>query len=112
MAKGMVEELRGTTNEIIQRVKTLIKEGNARRLLIKNSKGKTLAEFPLTAGVAGTATLISMAPIISAISMFILFVNDVNVIVEKYVDENHDPNEVEAEYIEIKDEENADGETS
>lgn len=107
MAHGVVEELRGTAEEMIKRVRKLIKEGSARRLLIKNNKGKILVEVPLTAGVAGSAFFISMAPVISAISMFAMFVNDVNILVEKYPEAQaeDDPYEVDAEYIEINDEE-------
>ena len=106
MGRSVVEELRGTAEEMIKRVRKLIKEGSARRLLIKNNKGKTLAEVPLTAGVAGSAFFISMAPVFSAISLFALFVNDVNILVEKYPEEQDkdDPYEVNADYIEINDE--------
>ena len=116
MERNLVEELRGTADEIIKRIRQLIKEGSARRLLIKNQKGKVLMEVPLTAGVAGSTLIIAMAPVISAISMFALFINDVDILVEKYpeADENGGPNdkdekekdpyEVEAEYITIKDE--------
>ena len=116
MERNLVEELRGTADEIIKRIRQLIKEGSARRLLIKNQKGKVLMEVPLTAGVAGSTLIIAMAPVISAISMFALFINDVDILVEKYPEagENGEPNdkdekekdpyEVEAEYITIKDE--------
>ena len=122
MERNLVEELRGTADEIIKRIRQLIKEGSARRLLIKNQKGKVLMEVPLTAGVAGSTLIIAMAPVISAISMFALFINDVDILVEKYPEagENGEPNdkdekekdpyEVEAEYITIKDEDEYDNE--
>lgn len=117
MERSLVEELRGTAEEMIKRIRHLIKEGSARRLLIKNQEGKVLMEVPLTAGVAGSTLFIAMAPVISAISMFALFVNDVDILVEKYPEDGEnengsgptekekDPYEVEAEYITIKDEE-------
>lgn len=107
--KTFTEEIKGTTSEIIKQIRKLIKEGNARRLMIKDKKGKILFQTQLTVGVAGTALFTAMAPIISAISMFALFMNDIKIIVEKYPEdengENGDEYEVEAEYIEIKDEE-------
>lgn len=107
--KTFTEEIKGTTSEIIKQIRKLIKEGNARRLMIKDKKGKILFQTQLTVGVAGTALFTAMAPLISAISMFALFMNDIKIIVEKYPedenDENGDEYEVEAKYIEIKDEE-------
>lgn len=105
--KTFTEELKGTASEIIAQVKKLIKEGNARRLIIQNKDGKVLFQTQLTAGVAGTALVTAMAPVVSAIGMFALFLNDVKVIVEKYPEEEMegDEYEVDAEVIEVQDEE-------
>lgn len=108
--KTFSEELNGTVSEIISQVKKLIKEGNARRLIIKNKKGKVLFQTQLTAGLAGGALVTAMAPIASAISFFVLLLNDIKIIVEKYpADElGEDEYEVEAEaevVIDIEDEE-------
>jgi len=113
--KTFTEELKGTASEIISQVKKIIKEGNARRLLIKDSNGKVLFQTQLTAGIAGTALITAMAPIVSAISMFALFMNDVKIIVEKYPDDEmgEDEYEVEAEaevIVDIEDEEESDQE--
>ena len=39
--------------KIIEKVKEIIQEGNARRIIIKNEKEETIAEFPLAAGAVG-----------------------------------------------------------
>lgn len=108
--KTFTEELQGTASEIINQVKKLIKEGNARRLMIQDKKGKILFQTQLTAGIGGAALITAMAPIVSAISMFALFMNDVKIIVEKYPDEElgEDEYEVEAEaevIVDVEDEE-------
>ena len=107
--KTFTEEIQGTVSEIINQVKKLIKEGNARRVMIKNSEGKILFQSQLTVGVGGAAVLTSIAPVVSAIGMFALFMNDVKIIVERYPEdetkENGDEYEVEADFIEIRDEE-------
>jgi len=108
--KTFTEELKGTVSEIINQVKKLIKEGNARRLMIQDKNGKVLFQTQLTAGVAGTALVTAMAPIVSAISMFAIFMNDVKIVVEKYPPEEmgEDEYEVEAEaevIVDIEDEE-------
>jgi len=38
-------------------VKELVREGNIRRIIIKNEDGRTLIEVPLTLGVIGTVLL-------------------------------------------------------
>lgn len=111
--KTFSEELKGTASEIISQVKELVKEGNARRIVIKDKKGKTLFQSQLTIGVGGVAIVTALAPVISAISMFVLFMNDVKVIVERYpADENgEDEYEVEADFIEIRDEDDEESST-
>lgn len=99
------EEIRGTVDEIVAQVKNIIKEGNARRILIKNKKGKTIFQSQLTLGAAGLTLLAFYAPVITAISTILLFVNDAKVFIEREVSEEEDEYEVEAEVIEIKDEE-------
>lgn len=103
--KTVFQELQGTVDEIISQLKKLIREGNARRLIIKNKEGKVLFQSHLTLGVAGTAFAIAIAPILSAITMFVMFVNDVSVIVEREDDPHsqEDDYEVQADIIEIED---------
>lgn len=100
----ILEEIRGTVDEIIAQIKKIIKEGNARRILIKSKKGKTLFQSQLTIGAAGLALLAVYAPLITAVSTILLFANDAKVFIEREVDEEEDEYEVEAEVIEIKDE--------
>ena len=109
--KTIVEEVQGTLDEIISQVKRLIKEGNARRVIIKNKKGKTLFQSQLTIGAAGLTFFIVYAPIITAITTLVLMANEVTVLVERELDESEkeeDEYEVSAEVIEIKDEDEVD----
>lgn len=106
--KTFFEELQGTTDEIIRQIRKLVKKGNARKLMIVNGKGKVLFQTQLTAGLAGSALLTFMAPIISALGMFALVMNDVKVVVEKYPDDQLDDDEYEVEaevIVEVEDEE-------
>lgn len=108
--RTFTEEIKGTASEIISQVKKLIKEGNARRIIIEDRNGKVLFQSQLTVGLAGTAVLTVLSPIVAAISMFALFMNDIKIIVERYPDEGQaggDEYEVEAEIIDIRDEEEA-----
>ena len=58
----MTEE-RVNGEEILTKVKELIREGNIRNIIIKNDDGKTLINVPLTVGVVGTV----IAPQLAAI---------------------------------------------
>lgn len=112
--KTFSQELKGTVSEIIKQLKKIIKEGNARRVIIQDKNGKVLFQSQLTIGVGGAAVLTAIAPIISAISMFALFMNDIKIIVERYPDEetDRDEYEVEADFIEIRDGDEEGEETS
>jgi len=60
-------------------VKELIKEGNVRRIIIKNEEGKTLVEFPLTIGVVGAVLL----PMWAALGAIAALVTKCTIVVEK-----------------------------
>ena len=47
------EEHTVTGEGLLARIKELVREGNARRIIIKNEQGHTLIEIPLTLGVVG-----------------------------------------------------------
>ncbi len=49
--------------ELLAKIEELIKEGNARRIIIKDDKGRTYIEIPVTVGVIGTL----FAPVVTAI---------------------------------------------
>jgi hypothetical protein len=51
------EEFRVSGEAVLSKVKELVREGNVRRITIKNEEGRTLIEIPLTIGVIGTVLL-------------------------------------------------------
>ncbi|MBO6522493.1 MAG: DUF4342 domain-containing protein [Balneolaceae bacterium] len=111
-AKRIYEEVQGGVNEVIAKIREFIKEGSARRLIIKNKEGEVVFQTQLAFGVGGAALVGAMAPVISAIGMFAMFINDYQILVEREVDEE-DEFSVDAEVIEITedDEEEASEET-
>ncbi len=54
---GRTEEQRVSGEGLVARVKELVREGNVRRIKVKNSEGRTLLEIPLTIGVVGVALI-------------------------------------------------------
>lgn len=62
-----VEEIEVAGSDLVDRVKDLVKEGNVRRLIIRNANNEVLIEVPLTPAVVvgGVATIIN--PILAAL---------------------------------------------
>lgn len=104
-AKRIYEEVQGGVNEVIAKIREFIKEGSARRLIIKNKEGEVVFQTQLAFGVGGAALVGAMAPVISAIGMFAMFINDYQILVEREVDEDSDEYSVDAEIIEITEDE-------
>lgn len=75
----MTEEFKISGDKIVAKVKELIKEGNARKITIKNEKNETLVELPLTVGVVGAA----IAPVLAAVGALAALVSNCTIIVEK-----------------------------
>ena len=73
------EEFKVSGEEVVKKVKELVKEGNIRRIIIKNEEGKTLIEVPLTIGAIGAVLL----PIWAAIGAIAALVANCTIIVEK-----------------------------
>jgi len=73
------EEFKVSGEDLVRKIKELIKEGNVRRIVIKNEKGKTLVEFPLTIGVVGAALL----PVWAAIGAIAALVTSCTIVIEK-----------------------------
>lgn len=101
------EELQGTAEEVIRQLKAFIKKGNAKRVMIKNSEGKILFQSPLTFSAVGAFFFIVYAPVITALTTLAAMASDVSVWVETEPEEHpkEDTYEVDAEVIEIEDEE-------
>ena len=76
------EEFKVSGEDVVKKVKELIKEGNIRRLIIKNEEGKTFVEFPLTLGVVGAA----LVPVWAAIGAIAALVTKCIIVVEKTKD--------------------------
>ena len=88
------EELSVAGNQLIDRIQGLVKEGNVRRLKIRDQQGRVLLEVPLTIGVVGGASVALLAPFAAALGALAALVARVNIEVERY--ENPEDAEKEA----------------
>jgi hypothetical protein len=71
------EEFKVNGQELVNKVKELIAEGNVRRIIINDKEGKTLVELPLTIGVVGAV----FAPILAAVGAMAALVTECSIIV-------------------------------
>jgi hypothetical protein len=64
------EEFKVEGKHVVAKVKALIKEGNVRKITVKDSKGKVILSLPVTAGVIG-AILVPPLIVVGAIAALI-----------------------------------------
>jgi len=83
------EEFVISGEKLVSTVKKLVREGNIRRVTIKNKEGKTLIEIPLTFGVVGALFL----PTLAAIGAIAALVTECTIVVEKVEEEDKSPQE-------------------
>ena len=74
-----IEEIKVTANQLVDRVKNLIKEGRTRRVTIKKGE-HVYIEIPLTVGIGGAMAVLAAVGAIAAL------VSDVELVIER-VDE-------------------------
>ena len=76
--KTVWETLKAEGGNVIDKLKALIHEGNVRRVVIQHG-GRTIAEFPMTAGVVGAL----LAPAVAAIGAIVALLKDCTIQVER-----------------------------
>lgn len=78
-----LKEIKIRGNQLVDRVREVIEEGNARRIIVKKD-GRTVMEFPLSVGVGGAAAAILLSPTLAAIGAFASLASDVHIVVERF----------------------------
>jgi len=76
------EELKVTGEELLATVKELLRQGNIRRIAVKNREGKVLIEIPLTLGVVGTLLI----PTLAALGAIAALVAECSIVIERIED--------------------------
>ena len=77
--KSFQESFKVSGDELMAKIKEIIKEGNARKIIIKNEKDQVIMEFPLTIGAIGVV----LAPIFAAVGTLAALVSNCTIVVEK-----------------------------
>jgi len=76
-------EFQVTGEELLAKIKELIHEGNVRKIIIKNEKGETYLEIPVTIGLIGAI----LAPVFAAIAALAALAADFTIVVERKEEE-------------------------
>jgi len=72
------ESFKAEGSNLLDKLRDLIREGNVRRVIIEH-EGKTVAEFPMTAGVIG----VLLAPMLAAVGALVALLKDCTIHVER-----------------------------
>ncbi len=79
MEQQHTEEFRVSGDEVMKKVKELLAEGKARRIIIKNEEGKTLVEIPVLVGAVGAL----LAPTLAALGAIAALVTKCTIVIER-----------------------------
>ena len=79
VAKVTTEEYSVSSDNLIERVKELLHEGNVTRIIVKNEKGAVLLEIPATVGVIGVV----LVPWLAALGAIAALATKCRIVVER-----------------------------
>jgi len=82
------EEFKVSGESLVEQVKQIIKEGNARRIILKNEQGHVIMEIPLTFAVVGTV----VAPVLAAVGALAAMITECSITVIKKERNSHGKN--------------------
>jgi hypothetical protein len=77
------ETIKVEGGDLLEKVKSLIREGNVRRIVIRQGE-RSVAEFPLTVGVVGTVA----APILAAVGALAALLTNCTIEVQRAASAN------------------------
>ena len=72
------ESFKGDATAVVEKLKAVVHEGNVRRVVVEHD-GRTVAEFPLTAGVVGAV----IAPVLAAVAAIAAILKDCTIEIER-----------------------------
>jgi uncharacterized membrane protein YvbJ len=79
VTKVVKEEFSVSADNLIEKVKELLHEGNVTRIIVKDEKGEVLLEIPVTVGVIGVV----LAPWLAALGVIAALATNCTVVVER-----------------------------
>jgi CBS domain-containing protein len=73
------EEFTVSSDDLIEKVKQLLHEGNVTRIIVKDEKGKVMLEIPATVGVIG----VLLVPWLAALGAIAALAANCRIVVER-----------------------------
>ena len=80
--RSVFEEMKVASNQLVERVREIIRDGEARRVILKKGD-HVYFEIPLTYGLGGAMAAIWLAPTLAAVGAVATLVSEVELVVEK-----------------------------
>lgn len=77
--QDFIEEMQVLGRDLVEKVKSLIHEGNVQRIIIKDDHGNTFMEIPVTFAAIGVIA----APVLAAVGAISVLVAKFTVVVER-----------------------------
>jgi hypothetical protein len=74
-----MEEIKVTAGKLKDKLREIIREGNVRRVIVRNAQGRTLLDMPLNAGLAGALLL----PFWAAVGGIVALAKEFSIVVER-----------------------------
>lgn len=81
--KVKIEEFKISGDTLVTKVKELLRQGNIRRISLKNEEGRTLIEIPLTVGVVGGTMGALFFPVLAALGVIGAMVAHLTIVIER-----------------------------
>jgi hypothetical protein len=81
--ENFYEEFKVKGKDLVDKVKSVLHEGNARRIILKDEKGQTFLEIPLSIAAVGVLA----APLLAGLGAIAALVSNFTLVVERAPDE-------------------------
>jgi hypothetical protein len=79
MENKFYEEFKVAGKDLLDRIKAIVHEGNVRRIILKDDKGQTFLEIPLSIATVGVLA----APLLAALGAIAALVANFTLVVER-----------------------------
>jgi len=73
------EEFKISGEDLLAKIKSIVKEGNARKITIKGKENNEILSFPVTVGVAGLV----LAPVFAAVATIAALATECTIVIER-----------------------------
>ena len=79
MEKTFYEELKVKGKDLVDKIKSIVHEGNVRRIILKDEKGQTFLEIPLSIAAVGVLAV----PLLAGLGAIAALVANFTLVVER-----------------------------